>query len=512
MPVTNHDSDRKRKATSVIVLPTAASDNTNDFSIDEGDYGAIRGIYWDLGVTEDDMGTRVRQSVDIPDNDEARRVSELVLSHEICTPKPLKYTLPSSIGQLQTLRQLSIKLSSVNLSLPKEIGKLTNLETLDLSHTNIQTISPAIWKLPNLKNLDLSFTKLKRIPTSIFSLVSLERLNLASSLSGVKSIPDRIGNLKNLKELNLENTQLKQLTDGVFYLVNLEVLNLANIKIKSLSFLVGRLSNLKYLSLRGNGYLHSLPETLCDLEKLETLDLQRCQNLMIFPTQIGNLRNLETLNLNHARIEPLPDSIARLQKLRNLYLRGWRHKNIPETIGDLASLEKLDISHSCIEELPPFLRRLSNLKELDLSYTQLRSLPDEIMDLGLPSVTKLNLFVSKMLDYNSSKNEPMNIEDFEASCKSVWKLVQSSPSLVHIGSLLIGNVRTFAKDPRGIHAKKLYYDLVYKKALPLIKTNRNKWPLLLEGVDGDPDFVHQVLVDKRDLFVEHLASRRTPEA
>lgn len=64
--------------------------------------------------------------------------------------------------------------------IPKDIGKLENLEYLDLKNLDIHKLPASITKLQKLKELDLSFNKLK----------------LSKELT-------KLGKLKNLKELRL---------------------------------------------------------------------------------------------------------------------------------------------------------------------------------------------------------------------------------------------------------------------------------------------------------------------
>ena len=46
--------------------------------------------------------------------------------------------------------------------LPKEIGKLINLEKLDCSKNTLETLPKEIWKLINLKKLNFSDNRLKK--------------------------------------------------------------------------------------------------------------------------------------------------------------------------------------------------------------------------------------------------------------------------------------------------------------------------------------------------------------
>ena len=67
--------------------------------------------------------------------------------------------LHSSVGQLKNLKHFSCTNTSKLSELPKEIGDITSLETLQLHNTAIKSLPSSIGKLKNLKHLSLYSNK-----------------------------------------------------------------------------------------------------------------------------------------------------------------------------------------------------------------------------------------------------------------------------------------------------------------------------------------------------------------
>lgn len=63
--------------------------------------------------------------------------------------------LPDSIGELEALVELDLKLSGISI-LPYSIGKLKNLKNLILTKCkNLQELRDSIWELESLVKLEL---------------------------------------------------------------------------------------------------------------------------------------------------------------------------------------------------------------------------------------------------------------------------------------------------------------------------------------------------------------------
>jgi Leucine-rich repeat (LRR) protein len=86
-------------------------------------------------------------------------------------------SLPPEIGQLTHLRYLSLSHSSLT-SLPPEIGQLTHLQELYLYGNPLTSLPPEIGQLTNLQELDLSDNQLASLPPEIGQLTNLQTLYL----------------------------------------------------------------------------------------------------------------------------------------------------------------------------------------------------------------------------------------------------------------------------------------------------------------------------------------------
>ena len=111
-----------------------------------------------------------------------------------------------------------------------------------------------------------------------------------------------------------------------------------------------------------------------------SIDLSN-RDIVEIPAEIGELTELEHLNLSYNEIEYLPSEIGKLINLKTLLLLKNNIKVIPPEIGFLKKLLLLDVSHNYFETFPKEIRFLTNLKSLDASYCRLKSLPVEFIDL-----------------------------------------------------------------------------------------------------------------------------------
>ena len=78
----------------------------------------------------------------------------------------------------------------------------------------------------SLCHLDAHFNELRGLPFAIGRLTNLETLNLSSNFSDLTELPETIGDLTNLRELDLSNNQIQALPDTFGRLDNLIKLNL----------------------------------------------------------------------------------------------------------------------------------------------------------------------------------------------------------------------------------------------------------------------------------------------
>ena len=103
------------------------------------------------------------------------------------------------------------------------------------------------------------------------------------------------------------------------------------------------------------------------------------------PSEIGNLTNLQVLNLSSNNLSgEIPPEIGNLTNLTHLYLNeNQLTGEIPSEIGNLTNLERLWLSDNQLTgEIPSEIGNLMNLTWLTLKINQLTGeIPQEVCDL-----------------------------------------------------------------------------------------------------------------------------------
>lgn len=179
--------------------------------------------------------------------------------------------IPKEIGKLKKLKRLIIENISTRcvLSLPSEIGNLTNLEYFSAYGCNMVELPKEFSKLINLKSLNLNDNNFKVFPKEILQLKKLESLAINFNF---EILPDEICDLIRLKYLYLPEAKIEYLPENIGNLQDLEVLCLWGTKIKK------------------------LPESCLNLSKIKSLSLTRSIFKDILPPEIINQSPLEAIN------------------------------------------------------------------------------------------------------------------------------------------------------------------------------------------------------------------------
>ncbi|HYI09594.1 MAG TPA: COR domain-containing protein [Thermoanaerobaculia bacterium] len=119
------------------------------------------------------------------------------------------------------------------------------------------------------------------------------------------------------------------------------------------------------LNLNGLG-LTSLPTTIGELTDLESLELGQ-NSLASLPIWISQLANLKILDLSNNAFKTIPESILHLQRLEALYLYNNTGLQIPEGISRLSNLRSLGTDVDDDSVLPQALLDLLQLQYLGLA-------------------------------------------------------------------------------------------------------------------------------------------------
>ncbi|KAJ6765308.1 PLANT INTRACELLULAR RAS-GROUP-RELATED LRR PROTEIN 3 [Salix koriyanagi] len=134
--------------------------------------------------------------------------------------------LPDTICHCRSLLELDVSFNRLTY-LPTNIGyEMLNLQRLSIQLNKICSLPTSICEMRSLYYLDAHFNELRSLPLAIGKLENLEILNLSSNFSDMKELPETFGDLMNLKELDLSNNQISALPDTFGRLDNLTKLNL----------------------------------------------------------------------------------------------------------------------------------------------------------------------------------------------------------------------------------------------------------------------------------------------
>lgn len=173
--------------------------------------------------------------------------------------------LDSSIFALESLNLLNISETALT-TIPDDLAKLCNLQTLLLYDNQITAVPAAIGQLDKLKVLDLSRNRIAELPESITQLVNLNTINVSHNV--LKSIPALRGAAK-LTVLNASHNQLTQFPDiCVEENRNLAEILLMDNGIGAIPHAIEQLAALKQLSMVRN-QVKTIPKSLATITKLK---------------------------------------------------------------------------------------------------------------------------------------------------------------------------------------------------------------------------------------------------
>lgn len=148
---------------------------------------------------------------------------------------------------------------------------------------------------------------------------------------------------------------------------------------------ISNLPHLRALVLGGNYLLKTLPETLGDLAELDYLDLSGT-GLVALPESIGRLVKLEQLSLRDIPdLAYLPESLGDLTNLVFLSMRGsYGRASVPSSMKNLTDLRYLDLSYNntYVTSVPSWIEDLTNLTTLYLGSNRIATVPTWIGDLA----------------------------------------------------------------------------------------------------------------------------------
>ncbi|KAJ6339204.1 hypothetical protein OIU77_007207 [Salix suchowensis] len=263
---------------------------------------------------------------------------------------------------LENCRVNSLGPNSFTGKIPPEVGKLSRLNTLDLSSNGLSGLVPS--------QLDISNNSFSGpIPPEIGSLKNLSDLYIGINLfSG--PLPPQIGDLSKLENFFAPSCSIT----GPF---------------------PGEISNLKALSkldLSYNPLKCSIPKSIGAMESLSILNLVYSELNGSIPAELGNCKNLKTLMLSFNSLSgvlpeelsmlpmltfsadknqlsgPLPHWLGKWNQVESLLLSNNRFSGkIPAGIGNCSALRVISLSSNLLSgEIPREVCQAVDLMEIDL--------------------------------------------------------------------------------------------------------------------------------------------------
>jgi len=349
--------------------------------------------------------------------------SKLLVKNLFLVANKLQGQIPSELQYLQHLELLSFRNNALEGSLPTELEHLSStLAYLDASKNSLAGVVPSmLGKLTKLRALGLAQNMLEgRLTNKLALLTNLITLDLQKNqLVGNANLV--LGGMSNLEYLYLGYNAFTDMVDASF-LVNLSKLrelDLSNNLFASAinAFFPTHLlshSQLTFLDMSNNQLQAPFAPTVIAPTSatsgtatinsvLRYLSLKNNQMINTIPLQIQALRGLQYLSLeNNALSGSVPVSLGNMKELTHLYLgnNSFSPGPIPPTLFTISSLQKLSLPNAEMTGIiPQWVTLLSELEYINLSDNSLTStIPDDIW--AMPKLNTLllggNSFISAL--------------------------------------------------------------------------------------------------------------------
>ncbi|KAJ5389366.1 uncharacterized protein N7496_000434 [Penicillium cataractarum] len=341
------------------------------------------------------------------------------------------------IMEIPSLVDLKLAANKLEGAFPSEIGRLRQLETLDLRNNAITRLPNQVSELTNLKFLDVGENELTALPFEALSKLPLRTLNAPKNNLAGTLIPESVDRLEDLQSLNVANNGLDVLAaNDMISLPNLHSLIVNVNRIKALPC-ISTWQSLSVLAAEENR-LTEIPAGFVDLKNVKTVDFTG-NNITLVDEKIGLIESLSTFKIanNPLRERKLlsMSSDEIIQDLRNRcepehqdtddegsvatqftlapetpeLENGWRVKPggvLDRSYSDLTDLEsdKIELIKSddircvylqhnelCFFPVPALTMLAQGLVELDLSHNPLNGAELMSSSLELPKLQSLNL-------------------------------------------------------------------------------------------------------------------------
>ncbi|KAM7270933.1 hypothetical protein ACFE04_030147 [Oxalis oulophora] len=241
--------------------------------------------------------------------------------------------LPTFLGNLTSLKTLSVGINALSGTIPKELGNLKQLTLLGLGSNNFSGPLPSeLGQLTNLEEIYIDSAGVSgEIPETFANLVKM-RTVWASDNAFTGKIPAFIGNWTELVTLRFQGNAFEGPIPSSFSnLTSLTTLRITDIY---------------------NGSSTSI-DFIKNLKNLTDLSLRNALITGTIPSDIGEYKSLQTLNLGFNNLTgQIPSALFTLSSLTNLFLgNNSLTGNLPSQKSD--SLQVIDLSYNYLSGIFP---------------------------------------------------------------------------------------------------------------------------------------------------------------
>ncbi|RZM79778.1 leucine-rich repeat domain-containing protein [Leptolyngbya iicbica] len=265
-----------------------------------------------------------------------------------------------------------LDLSGLGLTeVPEAIATLTQLQSLNLSGNQLAELPEVIATLTQLQSLNLSGNQLSELPKAIATLTQLQKLDFSGNQ--LTELPGFIQNFRQLQNLYFSGNQLTEMPEWIGDLTELRSLDFTDNQLETIPLTIRSLHQLRFMGLAGN-QLKELPEVFFALNQLQSLNLTDNQ-LSKLPNSFSSLKQLRQLGLGYVAggnyLGNLPSSVRHMKQLRRLWAYKCQLKFLPEWLGDLKNLESLELESNHLIDLPTSLVQIPLLIKIELDHNPL---------------------------------------------------------------------------------------------------------------------------------------------
>ncbi|CAL9194507.1 unnamed protein product [Musa hybrid cultivar] len=294
-------------------------------------------------------------------------------------------------------------------------------------------LSESMLKLPYLKSLSLFGCFLVpdtvSLSPSLFANASssLEQLVIKSNPGLSGAIPQTIGRLQNLRVLSLSQNNLHgEIPKEVGELGKLEQLDLSYNHLTGIIPVgIGGLASLSILDLSWNGLEGEIPWSVGQLQSLRKMDLSFNKISGRIPTDASKLQSLILLDLSHNSVTgPMPDALSDLRELQYFLLEhNPIGTSIPLFLGALKNMVVLGLSGCGLSgPIPTFFGSLTNLTTISLDRNRLNGTIPASLE-AIPNLGQLNLSQNQLSgemafseEFVSRLGERLDVRDNQGLC------------------------------------------------------------------------------------------------